>query len=118
MKRYQITPERKAHLYALMAWSDQYIKEQAEEIAYTTEYSQLNNLTYAEDSITTAFDGVAQMFSAERLVSPESSPKDWDKVIKILIKIHNKWVRTNAKNMIEEMKKNQTKTYFNIYRQL
>ena len=97
MKKYQITPERKAHLYALMAWSDKYTKEQAEEIAYTTEYSELDNITYAEGSISTAFDGVAQMFSAERLVSSESSPKDWDIVIKILMKIHNKWVEDNAK---------------------
>ncbi len=98
MKKYQITPERKAHLYALMAWSDQYTKEQAEEIAYTTEYNELNNITYAEDSITTGFDGIAQMFSAERLVSDEkSSPKDWDIVIKILRKIHNKWVDDNAR---------------------
>jgi hypothetical protein len=32
MKNYQITPERKAHLYAMMAWSDQYSKEQAEKV--------------------------------------------------------------------------------------
>ena len=98
MKRYQITPERKAHLYALMAWSDRYTKEKAEEIAYTTEYSELNSLTYAEDSIITGLDAFVEMFSAERLVSDDkSSPKDWDIVIKILVKIHNKWVDENAR---------------------
>lgn len=98
MKRYQITPERKAHLYALMAWSDQYTKEQAEEIAYTTEYEELNNITYAEDSITTAVNGLSSMISAGRLVVPaQNTDSEWDMVIKILIRIHNKWVEDNAK---------------------
>ena len=98
MKNYQITPQRKAHLYALMVWSDKYTKEQAEEIAYTTEYGELNNITYAEDSITTAVNGMLDMFLVDhQLKKVASSKENWDKVITILIKIHNNWVKNNAK---------------------
>ena len=98
MKNYQITPERKAHLYAMMAWSDKYTKEQAKEIAFTTEYSELNNITWAEDSITTGLMGLVGAIESGRLVMPaNNSPEEWDIVIEILADIHDKWVRSNAK---------------------
>ena len=98
MKNYQITPERKAHLYAMMAWSDQYSKEQAEEIAYTTEYSELNGITWAEDSITTGVNGILDMLLIDKLVIPaKNTAQEWDVVIEILANIHDKWVQSNAK---------------------
>ena len=94
MKRYLITPERKAHLYALMAWSNKYTKEEAEEIAYTTEYSELNKITDAEKSITSGLNGLTQMIAEHKIVVPaQNTDKEWDMVIKILMKIHNKWVK-------------------------
>ena len=98
MKNYQITPERKAHLYAMMAWSNQYTKEQAEEIAFTAEYSSLNAISYAEDSITTGLFGLVEAIEAGKLVVPaQNTPEEWNIVVKILADIHNKWVKTQAK---------------------
>ena len=76
MKNYQITPERKAHLYAMMAWSDQYSKEQAEEIAFTTEYSELNGITWAEDSITTGLMGLVESIESGKLVNPANNTSE------------------------------------------
>ena len=98
MKNYQITPERKAHLYAMMAWSDQYTKEQAEEIAFTTEYSELNGITWAEDSINTGLRGIVDSIESKRLVVPaQNTEQEWDVIIEILASIHDKWVTDNAK---------------------
>ena len=98
MKNYQITPERKAHLYAMMAWSDQYTKEQAEEIAYTTEYDKLNGITWAEDSITTGVKGIIDSIESNKLILPlNNTSEEWDVVVKILVDIHDKWVQSNAK---------------------
>ena len=98
MKNYQITPERKAHLYAMMAWSDQYTKEQAEEIAFTTEYSELNGITWAEDSINTGLRGIVDSIKSKRLVVPaQNTEQEWDAIVKILVAIHDKWVTDNAK---------------------
>ena len=116
MKRYQITPERKAHLYAMMAWSDKYTKEQAEEIAFTTEYSELNNITWAEDSITTGLMGLVGAIESGRLVMPaNNSPEEWDIVIEILADIHDKWVRSNAKKYDRG---NETKSNKNLFQHL
>lgn len=116
MKNYQITPERKAHLYAMMAWSDKYTKEQAEEIAFTTEYSELNNITWAEDSITTGLMGLVGAIESGRLVMPaNNSPEEWDIVIEILADIHDKWVRSNAKKYDRG---NETKSNKNLFQHL
>ena len=116
MKNYQITPERKAHLYAMMAWSDKYTKEQAKEIAFTTEYSELNNITWAEDSITTGLMGLVGAIESRRLVIPTSNkPEEWDVVIEILADIHDKWVRSNAKKYDRG---NETKSNKNLFQHL
>lgn len=116
MKNYQITPERKAHLYAMMAWSDQYTKEQAEEIAYTTEYSELNGITWAEDSITTALVGVVEAIENGELVVPaKNTPEEWDVVVKILAEIHDKWVQSNAKKYDRG---NEVKSNKNLFQHL
>ena len=81
-------PERKAHLYALMAWSNQYSKEQAEEIAYTSNIEELRRLTNATNSIEAAINGIIDNFK-EPLIKTNPSENDWDIVIKILDKIHN-----------------------------
>ena len=116
MKNYQITPERKAHLYALMAWNDQYTKEQAEEIAYTTEYSQLNGITWAEDSITTGLQGVVGAIESNELVVPaNNTAEEWSVVVKILESIHDKWVRSNAKKYDRG---NEVKSNKNLFQHL
>ena len=116
MKNYQITPERKAHLYAMMAWSDQYTKEQAEEIAYTTEYSELNGITWAEDSITTGLSGIVNSIESGKIFVPtENTPEEWDVVVKILVDIHDKWVKSNAKKYDRG---NEVKSNNNLFQHL
>ncbi len=116
MENYQITPERKAHLYALMAWSDKYTREQAEEIAFTTEYSQLNGITWAEDSITTGLVGIVESIESKRLVVPaQNSAEEWDVVVEILADIHDKWVRSNAKKYDRG---NEVKSNKNLFQHL
>ena len=116
MKNYQITPERKAHLYAMMAWSDQYSKEQAEEIAFTTEYSELNGITWAEDSITTGLMGLVESIESGKLVNPaNNTSEEWDVVVRILDDIHNKWVKGNAKKYDRG---NEVKSKKNLFQHL
>ena len=101
MKNYQIHPERKAHLYAMMAWSDKFTREEAEEIAFTTDYSKLNEITWAEDSITAGLSGILKAIDAGRLSIPaKNTPEEWDVVIGILAEIHDNWVKSNAKKHI------------------
>lgn len=116
MKNYQITPERKAHLYAMMAWSDKYTKEQAEEIAYTTEYDKLNGITWAEDSITTGLNGILKAIDNKKLSIPaKNTEKEWDTIIEILANIHDKWVQSNAKKYDRG---NETKSNKNLFQHL
>ena len=98
MKNYNKTPIRKAQLYALMAYSDKYTKEQAEEIAYTMEYDALNEKTKADDSIQTGIKEIKMMILKNRLTIPaQNTPEVWDTIIEILVEIHDKWVQNNAK---------------------
>ena len=98
MENYKVAPERKAHLYALMAWSDKYTKEEAMELAFTAPYDSLNGITWAEDSILTGLSGVVHAIDSNELQIPaENTPEEWDAVVKILADIHDKWVKSNAK---------------------
>ena len=99
-----ITPKRTAHLYALMAWNDQYSLEEAERIAYTTPYKELDSITYAETSINASIDGIKNHLLTNKDIKIdkkngkiEPSTEVYDSVIKILTKIHDKWVMENAK---------------------
>lgn len=99
-----ITPRRTAHLYALMAWNDQYSLEEAEKIAYTTPYKELDSITYAETSINASIDGIKKDLLTNKDIKIdrtngkiEPSQVVYDSVIKILTKIHDKWVVENAK---------------------
>ena len=89
-----LSAEKTAHLYALMAWSDQYTKEQAEEIAFNTEIDELCKITNAKESIFTAISGIINEFEDTR-TRRNPTEEDWDTVIKILVKIHNAWVKSN-----------------------
>ena len=99
-----ITPKRTAHLYALMAWNDSYSVEDAKEIAYTTPYKDLDNITYAETSIIAAIDGIKKYLLTNKKIQIDKqtgkiqpSQAVYDTVIKIITKIHDKWVVENAK---------------------
>ena len=96
MKKLNIlSAERTAHLYALMAWSDKYTKEQAEEIAFNTDIDELCEITDAKESIFTAISGIIDEFEDTR-TRKNPTEKDWDTVIKVLVKIHNAWVKSHA----------------------
>lgn len=116
-----ITPERTAHLYALMAWNDSYSKEQAQQIAYSTNYEELNGITWAETSISAAIKGIK-----EKLLKDQDLPEniDWSKiniqinekvfdtVIEILQEIHDKWVVENAKKYNRGTEEKSNKNLF------
>ena len=120
-KNKNITPERTAHLYALMAWSDKYTKEQAEEIAYTTEYSELDNITWAETSINESIKGIKEKLLMNQYLSEnfnwdeveiENSEKVFDLIIEILQDIHDKWVIENAKKYNRGTEEKSNKNLF------
>ena len=77
MKKLNIlSAERTAHLYALMAWSNKYTKEQAEEIAFNTDIDELCEITDAKESIFTAISGIIDEFE-DRIEALENA-KDTD----------------------------------------
>lgn len=92
---------KRAHLYALLSWNG-YGKQQGEELVEKTPYADLNGITYAETSITQAVKGIREVFGIT--VTPDSmsagkiapTPENYDKVIEILVGIHNKWVFEKA----------------------
>lgn len=95
---------RKAHLYALMAWSDKYTLDQAQKLIQKTAYSKLDSITYAETSIISAYEGVEKyILSDETLVVDKKNQtinpigRVYGLIIKIIVEIHNKWVKENAK---------------------
>lgn len=120
-KKKIITPERTAHLYALMAWSDKYTKEQAEQIAYTTEYTELDNVTWAETSIEAAIKGIKEKLLKNRTstetidwskVKIENNEEVFDAIIEILQEIHDKWVIENAKKYNRGTEEKSNKNLF------
>ena len=121
MNKKTITPERTAHLYALMAWNDSYTKEQAEEIAYTTKYEDLNGITWAETSIEAAIKGIKEKLLKDKTVLKkvdwskikiESTEEVFDSIIKILEEIHDKWVVENAKKYNRGSEEKSNKNLF------
>lgn len=103
----KFTPAQEAHLYALMAWNDQYDLASAQEIISTTPYVELDGKTYAETSVVAAIEGIKEAFtnggtkldvnSDFTAIKAENNDEAYDKIIKILEKIHDKWVEENAK---------------------
>ena len=101
------TPAQEAHLYALMAWNDQYDSTTAQEIISVTPYYELDKMTYAETSVAAAIEGIEEAFTNGEIdlnvnsdfssVKVENNNETYDKIVKILEKIHNKWVEENAK---------------------
>lgn len=92
---------KRAHLYALSAWNG-YGKEQGEELVDKTPYEQLDGITYAETSVAAAVDGIKKLFGIS--VTPDAmvstkiapTPENYDKVIEIMVGIHDKWVFEKA----------------------
>lgn len=100
----KLSANRKAHLYALMAWNDKYTKEEAIKLVETTPYNELNNITYAETSIISAIDGIRQHILSSKEVesykgTKQIKPTDkvYDLTLKIIVGIHDKWVVENAR---------------------
>lgn len=96
---------KKAHLYALMAWND-ISKEEALKTVNETEYADLNGKTWAESSVEASIDGLRKQFGLPEGISPEGdfsahklegTDVDYVKVVGIVVDIHDKWVRDNAK---------------------
>jgi len=96
---------KKAHLYALMAWND-ISKEEALKVINETPYGELNGKTWAETSIEASLKGIQKAFGVPEELTPESdfsahklegSDLDYVKVVGIVVDIHNKWVKENAK---------------------
>lgn len=118
-----ISPERTAHLYALLAWNDCYTVETASDIVYGTEdYSELDKISYAESSIAIAMKGIKEILldgkelpeSLEE-IKLENSEENYKKVVKILIDIHDNWVKTNPKKY---NRGNEEKSKKKIYQHL
>ena len=89
----KFTPEQITHICALMAWNGK-TAEEAKKIVLETPYEQLDGITYAEDSINTAKEGIKLEFGEGTI---EANKENYAKVINILEKIHDKWVKGNAK---------------------
>lgn len=121
MNKKTITPERTAHLYALMAWNDSYTREQAEDIAYTKGYEELNSITWAETSIQAAIKGIKENLLKDKIlpekidwskIKIESNEEVFDSIIKILEVIHDKWVVENAKKYNRGTEEKSNKNLF------
>ena len=111
----KLTPGRRAHLYARMAWNGDVTAEAEEKWAEETPYEQLDGKSYAETSVIAAAEGIQRLFGIA--VNPQTigtgkiapTPENYDKVIEILVGIHDKWVVENAKkyNRGDEAKSNK-----------
>lgn len=99
----KLTPGRRAHLYARMAWNGDVTLKDEEKWVKETPYQELNNKSWAETSVTAAVEGIQKVFGIS--VSPDAvgtqkiapTPENYDKVVEILVGIHDKWVFENAK---------------------
>ena len=117
----ELTPGRKAHLYARMAWNGDVKLEEEEKWAKETPYGELDSKSYAETSVKAAAEGIRRRFGIS--VDPQSqtstkltpTPENYDTIIEILVDIHNKWVGENPKkyNRGTEEKSNK-----NLYQHL
>lgn len=101
----KLTAGRKAHLYAMMAWSDISL-EDALKVVKETPYADLDGKTWAETSISQALEGLKKHLGVLESAKPEDDfsnekvtdiEETYDKVVEILAEIHDKWVKENAK---------------------
>ena len=120
MKNYKFSATKKANLYALMAWSDKYSREEAEELVNSLDISELEKITYATESIEIAINGVIEKL-LEGLITNHNEDKssdskdldlEWDSVIRILVNIHDKWVKSNPQKYDRGSKEKSNKNLF------
>lgn len=101
----KLTAGRKAHLYAIMAWSETSL-EDALKVVSETPYKGLDGKTYGESSINQALEGLKTHLGVLESAKPEDNfsnekvadiEETYDKVVEILAEIHDKWVKDYAK---------------------
>lgn len=117
----KLTPGRRAHLYARMAWNGDVNLEDEENWVASAQYAELDGKSYAESSVVAAVEGIQKTFGVE--VVPDAivaekiapTPENYDKIIEILVKIHDNWVKQNAKKY---NRGNEEKSNKNLFQHL
>ncbi len=104
---------KQAHLYALMAWNDQYDEKSATELIDKTDLSALDGITYAETSIKQAIEGIVKKDIKGKISGDPAVLHD--AIIEIIDGIHNKWV---AENPHKFDRGNEVKSNKNLFQHL